>query len=310
MYNVADLYACKSIVKDFSAIGRKIELTLNGDRETLNDLANTIVEGGYYLLSDLPGLSSDQQAIFTATALARTPRLVWDGQGLKADLVVYGEQGLKEGDSIVSDDGGDFSVPFNATSRFMFEPNDVALGYGLPFRAGYKWDLTVHASLGAADGILTALGYDATTISLLAALHVWESGAIEEQQRGVLYTALNANTSATEYLKRYLRGQTSYRFWVPHVTVTTRYRTMPQLETNPSFSKPGEITISGEVGAPPIWTTAPRFPDFGDLNDTATWYRWYASGPQIDFNGEFYSAEEQWQGFLDYDVALYGDPNS
>ena len=310
-------YGTKSFTKDFTATGRKIELVLNGKRMELNDLANTIVGDGSFLLSDIPGLSAELQELLTGTALARTPKLVYNGEGDKADLHIYGEQGLNEGDSTVGDDGGDYTVPFNTTSRFVFEPNDVALAYGLPFRAGRKWDLT--QTLSAAVGTVPDAVYNClfdqgrfsepNDITCLELIHFWETAAIDQQLRGPIQDMMRANTEMSEWMTRYLRGQTSYRFWIPHVSVIRRFRTMPQLEGGSiQFSKPGAIAYRGQDGGPPMWTNAPGWADWGDADTPSSYYNYYASGPQIDFNGDFYSCEEQWQGFLDYDSDLYDNP--
>jgi hypothetical protein len=225
-------------------------------------------------------------------------------------------------------------VPPNTTTRFVYEPNDVALAYGLPFRPGMKWDLTIQApnldfmceyqslnedgisttaNLISIEQVLKNVGYIATNMSLMAVCNVWEAGQITEQYKAAIFNYLWADhgladpgswqgggAGSAEYVRRILRGTTSYRFWIPHVTVTTRYRTLPQSLTD--VPKPGEIGLAGEDGGPPGWTNAPYEDKWTNI------FSYWSSGPQVEFSGEFYVVEQQWQGFLDFDEDLYNQP--
>lgn len=322
-------YDCAKLTKEFSAIGEKYQLVLNGKRAVLNTLGFTIARDETYLRF-IPGLSSAVQALIPNDVLARTPRLDWDGAGENATLTVTGERGLINGDvalgSITSNDA--YTMPPNATCRFTYEPNDVELSYGLPFRKNYKWDLTVtapnltfavdktgipsveeeyYSSITTIANLLSSLGYT-TSISLMAICNIWSDGSVTEIQRGLLFQYLNnasgGGIASKEYIDRYLRGQKSYRFWVPTVSTTLRFRRLP----NNSYyvPTPGQVFAAGATGGPPLWTNAPV--NYVPADGISIPYKYLRTGPQLDFAGEQWVVETQWAGFVEYDEPIYTNP--
>jgi len=312
IFNEDQPYSVKSFQIDYSALGKKITMVLNGDRDTLDDLASSFMQDGG-AMNSFPGIPDTVAALIDETIAVRTPKLDYKGEGKLADLILIGEAGLLEGDSPIADSGIDADgVPANVTGRVIYEPDDVALEYGLPFRAGLKWDLTVSAnSVLAMDSdfedvasLLDDLNLDHETISWLAIINLYQNGSITEAQRGTLFSYLNAEdaTGAQDWMKRYLRGQTSYRFWIPNVSITKRYRTLPL--TADSVPIPGSISSVGDDDGPPDWTGAPDEDNYGNS------YLYWRGATQVEFVGEFWVVEEQWNGFLDFDEDLYNDPTA
>lgn len=333
-------FECREFVKEFTPLGKRYSIVLNGDRAELDAIGEEIhaaVASGYKL-NAIPNLAAAVVALIPDSVLARTPRLVYKGEGNLADLVIMGEEGIQEGFVQLGDPNtpntSAFEMPPNVSSRFVYEPNDVALAYGLPFRAGFKWDLEAIADnldfevtyyqadpedpeaapLEIAQSItemMKVIGHTASTMSLLAMVNVWREGSITEQQRGALYSYLadeNGGGEATqEYVKRILRGQDSFRFWVPNVTVTRRWKKHPGFAGLEGLSHPGEISYLGEDSGPPEWSGAPDS-YFGTGDDTDIFYEYWATGPQLEMTGEGWVTEEQWNGFLSFDSALYDDP--
>lgn len=310
-------YDLKSWEINYTAIGRKFTLVFNGHRDDLDYLGKAIAskQDGYRVAS-IPAITSDfkKQFFDGPPLICRSPKLSSNGEGKLATLTVTAEAGLQNGDGTNSwnwpnevdmDDSKAFAanagnrLPSNTTVRVVYEPNDVSLGYGMPFRAGKKWDLTVAAGSLPSDVASTLSGpggfASPTSLTLLEIIHFWETAAIEQQARGPIQTWLLSNASTKEYMTRYLRGQTSYRFFVPHVTVTRRYRSEPDTSVLP---QPGQVAEFNKFGGPPQWTRAPY-----KINDVVLKY--YCSGPQVDFNGECWTMEMQFSGFADYDTALY-----
>lgn len=365
-------YGIKNWGKQGSALGRKYTFIINGQWKDLDAVAEKIITlGGYELtnfLQDFSQVSGELKAIVippSVTAIARTPDLTGKGEGDKAELTLTFEEGLQEGTGGMT--GADASligpsqtdaeafltsastrVPADTSYRLVFEPNDVDLGYGLPFRGtgtegeGYKWDLTLKLSetqqtyefstkrrplydkvdgttpttvpANQLDDLLNGLGYDPENLSLLALTNIWRDGAATEQQRGAIFEFLNdeddgGGTATVEFVKRILRGETSYRFWVPHVSAIRRYRNPPILPG--SFPLPGQISEAGTNGAPPPWCNAPlsMFVGGEDAPEKLR-YTYWSSGPQVEHTGEFWTVEVQWSGFVDIDDELYGDPTA
>ncbi len=330
---------------DYNATGRKFKLEIKGDWTDLDDIASQIVgnsttAGNQNLKDLLTNMDTTLSAIIPATGIiCRTPQLNTQAAGTMAILTVFAEEGLQEGGKFVGgamDDSaalkasGDV-LPADTTFRFVWEPNDVELLYGLPFRPNYKWDLTndlenfdfpanpqlphgvpydnpsaTDNQPGFAtniDDLVAALGCDPDTMTEAALCNIWREGGITEPQRGAIYQYLIASGSGTgtfEYAERILRGETSYRYWIPHVSVIRRYRTPPDTSAYPS---PGASGGAYDTNGPPSWTDAP---------DTDKWendYTYLCTGPQVEFSGEFWTVECQWSGFLDFDSDLYGNPS-
>jgi hypothetical protein len=111
-----------------------------------------------------------------------------------------------------------------------------------------------------------------------------------------------------EYIKRILRGETSYCEYVPHVTITRSYKNPPNLSDVTKWPPPGFLArfTGGEYpsGYPPPWTSAPAVYDA----DAAIYYSYLWSGPQLEFTGEVWQVEAQCQGFVQIDKDLYSDP--
>ena len=360
-----DRLALKRFTKEGAALGRKYIIELNGQWKDLDRILEGILSAGQSgygledLFDDLPDLSDQVRNILIPSgikAFARTPKLSSPGEGDKAELTIPFEEGLQEatggagyaavGPNLSDEEAfgvnaGD-AVPANTSYRLVFEPNDVELGYGLPFRKGYKWDLTTQApnldtytfpnppgyqntSGGSTpvDAIAThpntlidALGYNATNISTLAICNIWREGAITEQQRGALFCYLQdgggevgtaASLGMQAYVLRILRGETSYRYFLPHVSVVRRYRSPPVVPGY--FPLPGEIADAGEAGAPPAWCNAPltMFASAPDPNGLLA-YKYWSTGPQVEFVGDQWQVEVQWNGFVDMDMNLYLAP--
>lgn len=334
--NEGERFAPSKLGIDYTPIGRKYVITLRGIREDLDALAVAMTADAFPA-NTIPNLSAAIIAMVPANALVRTPHLDWDGEGKYANLIVPAEEGLNEGDSTVGTDpesDDQYVVPPNTTSRFVFEPNDVALAYGLPFRSGFKWDLEIdapnvdfpvtyyltdeHGQETQVDKTIKTLmqtvGLPADQMSLLAICNVWHEGSVTEQQRLAIYSYLKDDNGgglgSQQYVRRILRGQDHYRFWIPHVTVIRRYRTMPH--DRAAVPVPGGIFSVGDPGGPPIWTNAPdafwddpwQTEDF----DASLYYSYFTTGPQLEFAGEFYIVEQQWSGFVDFDSDLYSDP--
>ena len=350
----------KSFIKEGSALGRKYSIVLNGQWSVLNDILESIIAGGggttgyplATLLGGIPGFSSQLTGILSSNgnlAFARTPRLEGRGEGDKADLTLIFEEGLQENSGTLfnpvgpnqSDQeaftagSGNTQVPADSSYRLVFEPNDVELGYGLPFRAEYKWDMTIQApnlstytlpngpiGFETKDGtpdptgavkintLIDGIGYDSTNISLLAVANIWREGSITESQRGAFFNYLNnaatgGGYASVAYVTRILRGETSYRYFVPHVAAIRRYRSPPQVPG--FFPLPGAIDAAGTGTAPPDWCNAPKtmYVAGGASNLT---YTYWSTGPQVEFTGEFWTAEVQWSGFVDMDTNMYNNP--
>jgi hypothetical protein len=136
-------------------------------------------------------------------------------------------------------------------------------------------------------------------------------------------TFLNSLRETREWLTRYLRGQHNWRAWVPSVTHTARYRTLP--DSDLSVPKPGALCMPGggnytywyytdaqlppqqrtvecEDG-PPKWTLAPLSDKYGNI------FVYLRGGSQVEFSGEFWAVETQYNGFLDFDVEVYTTDN-
>lgn len=314
VFNTDDVnYQVTKYEKDYSAIGIKYTMTLAGDRTALDTAALAIMQDGSPL-SSIDGIPSTIAENIPDGALIRTPKLIWDGKGQMAELILIAEDGLNEGDTVVSgtDESGDTYMPANVTSRLIFEPNDTTLAYGIPFRAGFKWDLTVAANgvLAMSDdfadvaSLIDSINIDSSSITWLGIINLYQTGAITEAQRGTLFSYLTAEdaTGAKDWMTRYLRGQTSFRYWVPNVTLTKRYRTVPLGDNIPD---PGLIaTDPSDPNYPPDFTGAPQNDPY--FND----YIYWAGATQLDFVGEFWCVERQWTGFVDFDTDLYGDPTA
>jgi hypothetical protein len=369
-------YAVKKFVKEGSATGRKYVITINGQWLDIDAFLEEIIRGdstnrGYSLerlLAAVPNFSAQAKDILIppgVQAFARTPRLESTGEGDKADLTLIFEEGLQEntggaggfpvGPNLTdaqafSEDPSNNVVPANTTYRLVFEPSDVDLAYGLPFRKGYKWDLTVQApnlnvytfddapavedSSGAVVpggalkpyDLLKNLGYKPGSISTLAVCNIWRDGALTEPQRGALFSYLNDGGDAAAdnnedtaegrtsrgmraYVRRILRGETSYRYYIPHVSVTRRYRSPPVVPGY--FPLPGEIAEVGAPGAPPAWTNAPTSMFVpGSVDDPELAYSYLSTGPQVDFVGDQWQVDVQWSAFVDLDTNLYENPKT
>ncbi len=360
--------AIKKFVKEGTAIGRKYSLVVNGQWADLDKVLERILTGssgeGYELgdiIATCPGFSEEAKGILIPSgvkAYARTPRLESLGEGDKADLTIPFEEGLQEGsggaggepvgkslndEAAFSNSPSNSAVPADSSYRLVFEPDDVELGYGLPFRSGYKWDLTTQApnlttysfpnppgfesSEGTAgtpaahpSDLLAGLGYDPTNLSTLAVCNIWRDGAITEQQRGALFSYLNDGAGAVStdeekrasrgmraYVLRILRGETHYRYFLPHVTVVRRYRSPPVIPG--FFPVPGEIEAAGELGAPPPWTNAPVSmfvaTDTGEDPPAGLGYTYWSTGPEVDFVGDQWQVQVGWSGFVDMDTNMY-----
>ncbi len=361
-----DRLALKRFTKEGTALGRKYIIEINGQWKDLDAILEDILNAGEdgYNLNDmfgaLPDLSDQVRDILVPSgvkAFARTPKLSSPGEGDKAELTIPFEEGLQEGtggagyaavgpnlsdEEAFAVDAGD-AVPANTSYRLVFEPDDVELGYGLPFRKGYKWDLTTQApnldgysfknppafenTSSDPGGVATkatypnmlidALGYDSTKISTLAICNIWREGNITEQQRGALFCYLHdgggevatpASYGMQAYVLRILRGETSYRYFLPHVSAVRRYRSPPVVPGY--FPLPGEISNAGEEGAPPAWCNAPlqMFVLGGDDPDGLLNYKYWSTGPQVEFVGDQWQVEVQWNGFVDMDTNMYLAP--
>lgn len=337
-------YDCKSFVKEFSPIGEKYQLVLNGGRAALDSLGIEIMTNanGYYMYY-IPGLSTQMKAHIPTDVLCRTPKLEWNGESDTATLTVIGERGLLNGDVVLGDTSEAYVMPRDATCRFVYEPLDVALAYGLPFRAGFKWDLTVQAANLSTFALITAvavqdvsdptklvdpspttldiilknLGYDPDNISKMAICNIWEGGALTEPQRGAIFQYLNAGNASgdpysnggglptKEYVKRILRGQTSYRFWMPHISVTLRFKQLPNNTTYVPFA--GRWFDVGDENGPPAWTNAPTHYSFNGQQLDQLKFKYWSTGPQVEFTGDQWIVEQQWSGFIDHDSELLED---
>ena len=339
-------FGIEKLTCDYNAVGRKYKVELHGDWTDLDAVAKLIVgdsttAGNQNLKTLLANMDTTLAAIIPDTGvICRTPQLNTEKGATFSTLTVIAEEGLQEGGKFVGgamDDSAallasGYVLPADTTFRFVWEPNDVELLYGLPFRPEYKWDLTndlksfdfpANSQLphgvpydnpsatdnqpGFAtniDDLVAALGYDPDTMTEAALCNIWREGGITEPQRGAIYQYLIASGSGTgtfEYAERILRGETSYRYWIPHVSVIRRYRTPPDTSAYPS---PGASGGAYDTNGPPLWTDAPDF-DAWD-ND----YIYLCTGPQVEFSGEFWTVECQWSGFLDFDSDLYGNPSA
>jgi hypothetical protein len=314
IFNVTPQHDVKKWVLEWSSTGRKIYFVFEGDRDALLELGNKIFDGDVTagiategLEVALPDDSGDW--------LLRTPRLNNDNTGLITQLEAVAEEGMNEGDTLVSSDHASVFIPPDTTVRCVIEANDVELAYGYPFRPDMKWDLTkTFADLGIdTESIKDIFNGDAQPFSLLAAINKWESGTFKDvTQKDALYTFLIGVGNSydehpcNEYFVRYLRGQRTFRCWVPNVTVSQRWRTMP-LSSN--FPPPGGVGAvgdedkSGKWLGPPTWTGAPTEDKWGNQ------YLYWRGATQVEFAGEVYTSETQWWGFFEFDQALYGDPN-
>ena len=355
--------ALKRFTKEGAALGRKYIIELNGQWKDLDTILEGILSAGQDgyslddLFDDLPDLSNQVRDILSPSdveAFARTPKLSSPGEGDKAELTIPFEEGLQEGtgeagyaavgpnlsDEEAFSAGAGDAVPANTSYRLVFEPDDVELGYGLPFRKGYKWDLTIQApNLDAYTfpntpdytpppdligppapaihpyTLINALGYHSDNISIMAICNIWREGAITEQQRGALFCYLNdgggapTNLGMKAYVLRILRGETSYRYFIPHVSVVRRYRSPPLIPGH--FPLPGEIADAGTAGAPPPWTNAPSamyVPGAGAPDNLK--YTYWSTGPQVEFVGDQWQVEVQWNAFVDLDIKMYQNPNT
>lgn len=311
--------AVKGFTKEFSGNGIKFILTLNGDRAELDSLGDFINSAATNKLADVASACGDDviAGMIPDDVLARTPVLQWSGEGLKADLVVNGDAGLKEGDSTINEGTqAVYDIPGSASARVVFEPNDVDLKYGLPFRAGKKWDLEVTLDSISAQYPIPP---EITSVllpedSLLAVINKFEAGTFSDTAtRNAVLTFIQQVPSLAQWFIRTARGQTNYRTWVPSVTVTRRYRTMPTNDQSPDdVPAPGALcTPNGdayvdsngeqwmtEIG-PPQWTGAPIV----DVNGEQ--YVYLRGGSQVEFAGDMWVVELQYNGFLGYDAALY-----
>lgn len=306
-------YEVKAFKILYSLTGKRYEFTLNGSRDKLQALAELISAGGEgeaagQLLREIPGIPESIKAYISTDVIAHTPPLDWKGDGLLGELMVYGEDGAKEGDDDIASEGsaeGDPGQrPRGATCSFIYEPNDVDLRYGLPFREFQKWDLIVKVSEAFSpvpDIFVEICGSGVNDFRLLDLINAYLNGAFKNAaQQNAFFAAMKEYTALDEFLLRWTRGQQQYRFWIPHLTITTRYRTMPNLTGDDSeFAGPNTFAEKGEDGGPPQWSPAPST----DANGFAYTY-WY-SGPQLNPGGDVWVVEEQWHGFLDMDKDLY-----
>jgi hypothetical protein len=350
-----------TVTKEGTANGRKYSVRLNGqwgDLDLILERILTGVSGQGVLLDDviagIPAFSNELKSILLPPgmkAYARTPRLDTLGEGDKAILTIPFDEGLIEGTGVFSVPTGrtltdieafdatnasNTAVPADTSYRIVFEPDDVELGYGLPFRPGYKWDLTelltpadldydfstdalpdydqagsTHIATTLGD-LLKGLGADTSNISRLALCNIWAEGAITEQQRLAIFSFLNdpdeASNGEQAYVIRWLRGQRSYRYFIPHISVTRRYRSSPVL-LGSAFPSPGQISAANTAGAPPPWTNAPSAMYVGDpVNLVGIPYVYWSTGPQVEFVGDQWQVEVQWSGFADIDKNMYQNP--
>jgi hypothetical protein len=333
----ASTQGVKSFTKDWSANGIRFSMVVEGDRAVLDSLAELVHSGQYTSLQDVANYcgATEVAKLIDKGVRPRTPQLAYSGQGLIAQLTIGGFAGLAEGNSTIGYPAPSATnVPGSSSCRIVFEPNDVDLKYGLPFRAGKRWDLEKTCKdVGILQSDLPAGMSDFVVEkqSLLALCNLFESNSwnstIEKYQA---IEFMQKNTNMNEWLKRHLRGQSNYRTWIPTVTVHTQYRTMPSANIAKSdVLTPGKLCLPNGPGnyaqnnwvvqsdgtrklnilqisceqGPPPWTQAPQKDCYGNI------YVYLRGASQLEFNGDGWSIETQYNGFLEYDADLYEDPS-
>lgn len=318
-----------NFTKEWSGNGIRYSLRISGERAVLESLAELVHTGSYTSLKDVADYcgATEVSKSIPQGVRPRTPLLTYSGQGLIAELTIGGLAGLKEGNSTIGyDEETNYNVPGGATCRIVYEPNDVDIKYGLPFRAGMKWDL--ERTLADAGYTNLPAGFndiDVNKHSLLAMCNAFESNSWNSTaEKWDAIEWFESKATLNEWIRRYLRGETNYRTWIPTVTVTRQYRTMPAADKDEeAFPKPGvlchplgtayyqkyytlekrldTIYVATEFG-PPAWTQAPLKDSYG--ND----FFYLRGASQLEFNGDGWSVETQWSGFLEFDAILYSSP--
>lgn len=298
---------------DYAATGRRVQVTFNGPRDELRQLARLIADNEGVMLSDLgrdygsPSLEDDGAGI-----RCRTPRLINSATGDMCELIVFGEQGLKEGDTYVAENEDDVSdvndantIPPGVTCRVLWEPNDIPL---LLAPAFHKWTDADGQERSGQWNLDVPFNDEGVTSEALAAFETYfnDSDTItdviynlrtlaDENAKRTILNYLKTHASAKEYLKRLNRDQTHYRQWLPQVIVTRRYRTAPALPSSGAFA--GSPTAPDY---PPAWTGRKERDPV--TNQTFTYYK---GASHIEPAGDFWVTEEIWNGLLSADTEIY-----